>query len=233
MRIRKTLQNDLILFTFMSIPLTFYKYFAIISILSKINPKVVKIALIHKDKFTMKNFIYNEMMVHVALCTNKAPENVLIISSDAAAFVDEIQKHDGIDCDVISSDIGLLRNAKDASYDVVISEMPTDAAVLAHYNRVLKEDGLVVMNHPSLDNVEENKQIISILGKYAKIVMPFNLGNGETALLASKEYHPTADIILHRSDMLDNLEYYNCDVHPAAFAMGNNVRKEYLGIIKN
>jgi len=181
----------------------------------------------------MKEFIYNEMMVHVALCTNKAPQNVLIISDSSAGMLSEVQKHDGIDCDVISANMALLREAKDNAYDVVISELGSDAAVYAHINRVLKDDGLVVTTHTSLDNIEENTQTISILGKYAKVVMPFNIGNGKTALLASKEYHPTADIILHRADMLDNLEYYNCDVHPAAFAMGNNVRKAYLGVIKN
>lgn len=181
----------------------------------------------------MKEFIYNEMMVHVALCTNKAPENILLISNNADGMVSEVAKHDGINCDVISADMDALRAVEDGKYDVVVSEMDSDAAGFAHINRVLKADGLIVTKHPSLDNVEENKQVISILGKYAKIVMPFNLGNGETALLASKEYHPTADVILQRTDMLDGLEYYNCDIHPAAFAMGNYVRKTYLGIIKN
>ena len=181
----------------------------------------------------MKDFIYNEMMVHTALCTNKAPKNVLIVSNSAAGLVAEVQKHEEISCDVISEDLGLLRDAKDGTYDVVLSEMPYDAAVIAHINRVLKEDGLLVMQHPELDAVEENKQLMEILAKYTKVIMPFHVGNGETLLLASKEYHPTADIILHRSDMLDNLEYYNCDVHPAAFAMGNYIRKNYLGIIRN
>lgn len=181
----------------------------------------------------MKEFIYNEMMVHVALCTNKAPENILIISDNADGMVAEVAKHDGINCDVIAANLDALRNAQDGKYDVVVSEMNADAAGYAHMNRVLKEDGLLVTKHPSLESVEENKQIIGILGKYAKIVMPFNLGNGETALLASKEYHPTADIILHRTDMLDGVEYYNCDIHPAAFAMGNYIKKTYLGIIKN
>jgi len=126
-----------------------------------------------------------------------------------------------------------LRAIEDGAFDVVISEMDADAAVLAHYNRVLKEDGLLVTTHPSLDNVDENKTIMQILGKYTKVIMPFTVGNNKTAILASKEYHPTADIILHRTDMLDGVEYYNCDVHPAAFAMGNNVRKAYLGVIKN
>jgi len=183
----------------------------------------------------MKDFIYNEMMVHVGLCTHKEPNNVLVISSNSAGFVIEIQKYnnDDISCDVISADINLLREVADDKYDVIISELETDAAVLAHFNRVLKDDGLLVTRHPSLDDVPENKRIMQILGKYTKIIMPYNLGNGETALLASKEYHPTADIILQRTDLLDGLEYYNCDVHPAAFATGNNVRKEYLGAIKN
>jgi len=181
----------------------------------------------------MKDFIYNEMMVHVPLCTHKEPQNVLIISTNAAGFVAEVQKHTDIDCDVISTNMDLLREAKDNAYDVVISEMDNDAAVVAHINRVLKDDGLLVTKHPSLDDVEANKNLMEILGKYAKIVMPYNLGNCSTALLASKEYHPTADIILQRADLLDGLEYYNSDVHPAAFAMGNNIRKAYLGIIKN
>lgn len=181
----------------------------------------------------MKDFIYPEMMVHVPLCTNKIPKNILIISNNAALLIEEVKKHYDISKDVISCSIDALRNAKDSTYDVVISEMTNDAAVIAHINRVLKQDGLVVTTHLSLDEIEENKQLMQVMGNYFKIIMPYNLGNGSTALLASKEYHPTADIILQRADMLDNLNYYNCDIHPAVFAMPNYIRKEYLGIIKN
>jgi len=182
----------------------------------------------------MKDYRYNEMMVQVPLCTHKEPNNVLIISSEAAPLVAEVQKHiDDISCDVISADVNALREVKDGAYDVVICELGSDAAVLAHINRVLNEKGLLVMPISSLENEDENKTLMSILGKYAKIVMPYQLGNCDMALMASKEYHPTADIILQRADMLDNLEYYNSDIHPAAFAMGNDVRRAYKGIIKN
>lgn len=180
----------------------------------------------------MKDFIYNEMMVHVGVCTNKAPKNVLLLSDNADGFVIEMDKHDNIAYKVISN-FDQLRAEDNTKYDVVISQMGSDAAVLAHINRVLQEDGLIVMDIPSLDKIEINKQTMQILSKYAKVIMPFRVNEGQFSLLASKEYHPTADIILHRTDMLDNLNYYNCDVHPAAFAMGNNIRKEYLGIIKN
>jgi spermidine synthase len=173
------------------------------------------------------------MMVHVPVCTSKDPKNVLLISDNASDLENEIQKHSGISSVSIASGIEAIRDEDDNSYDVVICEADTDAAILAHISRVLKDDGLVSMTHPSLDNTEDNKSIMQILGNYFKIIMPYNLGNGETSLLASKEYHPTADINLHRADMTDGLEFYNCDVHPAAFAMGNNVRKAYLGVIKN
>jgi len=181
----------------------------------------------------MKNFIYNEMMVHVPLCTSKDPKKVLIMSDNASDLVSEVAKHSEIECEVISPTLDALREAKDAEYDVIIAEFDADAAGYAHINRVLKADGLLVSTNPSLDEVAENTKIMSILGKYMKIIMPFRVSEGKMALLSSKEYHPTADIILQRSDMLDNLDYYNCDVHPAAFAMGNNIRKDYLGIIKN
>ncbi|MCD6433247.1 MAG: spermidine synthase [Sulfurimonas sp.] len=181
----------------------------------------------------MKNFIYPEMMVHVPLCTNKVPNSVLIISDKSDLLIKEVQKHSDIDSKVILCDLENLRDEDDASFDVVICEMEVDMAVAGHINRVLKEDGQLVCTHPDLNDVVKNRELMQILGRYFKIIMPYNLGSGSTALLSSKEYHPTADIILQRADMLDDLSYYNCDIHIASFAMPNYIRKEYLGVIKN
>jgi spermidine synthase len=181
----------------------------------------------------MKEFIYPEMMVHVPVCTNKNPQNVLIVSDSADLLARETLKHSELTTKAVECSLEAVRELEDSSFDVIICETYSDAALLAHLNRILKEDAQLVITHPSLDNVEENKTLMQILGNYFKIIMPYNLGNGDTALLASKEYHPTADIILQRADMIDDLNYYNCDVHIAAFAMPNYIRKEYLGIIKN
>ncbi|WP_373073563.1 spermidine synthase [Sulfurimonas sp.] len=181
----------------------------------------------------MKEFIYNEMMVHVPLCTHKEPKRILIISNDAAGLEKEVEKHTNITLDKIECSLDNVSKLEDSKYDVIISEMEGDSLFISQINRVLSEDGILVIKHPNLDKIEENKSIMQTLGNYFKIIMPYNLGNGETALLCSHTYHPTADLILQRTDMLDGLEYYNCDIHPAAFAMGNNVRKTYLGIIKN
>ncbi len=181
----------------------------------------------------MKEFIYPEMMVHVPVCTNKVPENVLIISDNAELLSAEMNKHADIASKTIGCTLDALRNEADASYDVVICEMRADAAIVGHISRILKEDGQLSIVHNSLEEIKSNTTLMQILGNYFKIIMPYNLGNGSTSLLASKEYHPTADIILQRSDMIDGLSYYNCDIHIAAFAMPNYIRKEYLGIIRN
>ena len=181
----------------------------------------------------MKQFIKNEMMVHIPLCSHKDPKNILIISNDASKYEAEIAKHTKIDSKSISLSLDEISKLEDASFDVVISEIDGDALVTSQINRVLNEDGLLVSTHAPLDDVDSNKAFMSTLGNYFKIIMPYNLGDGSTALLSSKEYHPTADINLHRADMLDNLDFYNCDVHPAAFAMGNNIRRAYLGSIRN
>ena len=181
----------------------------------------------------MKEFIYPEMMVHVPVCTNKTPENILIVSDSADLLAKETLKHSDLTTKAVESTLDAVRSLDDASFDVIICEASSDAAMLAHLSRILKEDGQLSITHPSLDNIEENKTIMQILGNYFKIIMPYNLGNGSTALLASKEYHPTADIILQRADMIDDLSYYNCDVHLGAFAMPNYIRKEYLGVIRN
>ncbi|PHS55890.1 MAG: spermidine synthase [Sulfurimonas sp.] len=181
----------------------------------------------------MKEFIYPEMMVHVGLCTSKLANDVLIISDNSELLSKEVARHGETNSTVVSSKLESIAHLDDNAYDVIICELDIDATVASQINRVLRDDGQLVSNHPSLDKVKENKNLMKFLGSYFKVIMPFNIGNGSTSLMCSKEYHPTADINLHRADMLDGLSYYNCDVHPAAFAMGNYVRKEYLGSIKN
>ncbi|MEA3372897.1 MAG: spermidine synthase [Campylobacterota bacterium] len=183
----------------------------------------------------MKPFIYPEMMVHIPLCTHKKPENILVVSDSADALQEEIARYSGAETAVVAASNALdgLREAADQSSDVVLMEASADAAMIAHISRILKDDGLVVMKHPSLDDEQANTVLMGQLGSYFKIIMPYTTGAGETLLLASKEYHPTADVILQRTDLLEGQQYYNCDIHQAAFAMPNYIRKAYLGVIRN
>ncbi|MCF6340325.1 MAG: spermidine synthase [Sulfurimonas sp.] len=181
----------------------------------------------------MKEFIYPEMMVHVPVCTSKEAKSILIISDSSKLLETEAARHNESCVKVIGCNLNEINTLDNDSYDIIISEMASDVTFLSQVNRILKDDGQFSTTHNSLDDTEFNKTLMKDLGKYFKIIMPYNLGNHTTALLSSKEYHPTADINLHRADMIDDLSYYNCDVHVASFAMGNHIRKEYLGIIRN
>jgi spermidine synthase len=183
-----------------------------------------------------KTFIYPEMLVHVALCTHKEPNSVLAVTDDADSLKSELGRYRGIEVSYAGATdlLGALRNVADKSVDVVLMDaLSDDSAVLAHINRITKDDALAVMRHPDLDRQEENIKLMQILGNYFKIIMPYTVGDGTTLLLCSKEYHPTADLILQRSDLLEGHQYYNCDIHTAAFAMPQYVRKNYLGVIRN
>ena len=142
-----------------------------------------------------------------------------------------------------SSSIEYLRTAADESLDVVVSQSKVDSdfgAFAAHVGRSLRKDGLAVFELESnMMDISALKEPMQEIGKSFKIVMPFRvespsaIGGVKTFVLASKEYHPTADFILQRADLIDGLKFYNCDVHPAAFAMPNYVRNELRGIAKN
>ena len=184
----------------------------------------------------MKMFVYPEMMVHVSMCTHKLPTSVLVASDNDAHLNAELARHkDSTVINVGGSDLlESFRNVAEKSVDVVmVDALTSDAVVIAHISRILKDDGLVVMKHPSLDDVNANKPLMEALGNYFKIIMPYRLEDGSTLLLSSKEYHPTADVILQRTDLLEGHQYYNCDIHPSAFAMPQYIRENYRGLARN
>lgn len=191
---------------------------------------------IRRETVLMKTFIAPEMMTHVPMCTHKNPQAVMVLSDHADLIKTEMARYREIDVEYAGAEdlLGSLRNSPDKSIDVLLLDtISDDSAVFAHVNRILKEDALMGCRHPNLDDVAENTKLMQILGNYFKIIMPYYNGAGETLLLCSKEYHPTADVILQRTDLLEGQQFYNCDVHVGVFAMPQYIRKNYLGIIRN
>ncbi len=180
----------------------------------------------------MKIKAYSEMIVHVPLCTHKEPSRVLVISQDPAELISELDRYGDIQ-HTLSVDSKKLSDVDEKSFDVIVCDEEVDAVVASHISRVLSDDGVVSMIHPSLTQKRANEVLMGILGSTFKIIMPYKLWEDQTLLLASRSTHPTADLNLHRSDMLDGQSYYNCDIHIASFAMPQHIRKEYLGVIKN
>ncbi|DAB33309.1 MAG TPA: spermidine synthase [Sulfurospirillum sp. UBA12182] len=172
-----------------------------------------------------------QMLLHVPLCSHKEPKNVLVLT-DNRAFQAEFDRYEEIEFFVVEKDYQkIIEGIREKEYDVVILDAKEkfNPLLVAQINRVLKEDGLAVAL------VKDVKSATADFGALFDIVMPYRFitldGFGE-AVFASKKFHPTADLILQRSDLLEGVEYYNTEIHLASFALPNFMRKELQGIYK-
>ena len=173
---------------------------------------------------------YNEMLVHVAINTHKEPVDVLLVGENKA-LEQEIKRHECVtNLKVIVESEVKTQGIK--SFDVIISEKFFD-----EFAQIVKDDGLVTVDGGSyIDDLKAHKELLKSVGEEFYIAMPFRVDTSsgvKTPILASKKYHPTADINLQRADLMDGLEYYNSDIHVASFTKPTYIYKELLGISKN
>ncbi len=176
------------------------------------------------------NYAFNEMMVHVPLCTHKEPENILVIGSVDDELEQEVAKHKA---NAIFGDISVLKAHNEKNIDVIIlTDVKMDDLLLANIERILKDSGVITFKSTSFNKDEEAlKADLKIVGEKFWIAMPFSYGH-TTAILASKKYHPTADIVLQTSDLLDDVNYYSTEVHHASFVFPAHIHKTLTGIAK-
>ncbi len=176
------------------------------------------------------NQAFNEMMVHVPLCTHKEAQNVLILGKVSENLKKETSKHNG---NIEFGDHLLLKSKEEKSVDVVVlTNIALDEIVLADIQRVLKDDGLIAFETSNFGKDEDRlKADLELVGKKFWIAMPYRFSH-KTAILASKKYHPTADIVLQRSDLLSDLEYYSTEIHHASFVFPAAQHKALTSIAK-
>jgi len=177
-----------------------------------------------------ENPAFDEMMVHIPLCTHKDTKNVLIIGTASKGLKTEVLKHTR---NVEFGNITILSSKNEKNIDVIIlTDVNLDKMVLTNIQRILKDDGLVTFPTSSFSKDKEKlKSDLKLIGRNFWIAMPFNFGD-ETAILASKKYHPTADIVLQKSDLLNNLEYYSSQIQLASFVFPAAQHKELTEIAK-
>ncbi len=149
---------------------------------------------------------------------------------------------------MIEDGIEYVKNVPAGTYDLVLvdstdPEGPAEGLFnrnfYAHIFKILKDDGIVVAQGESWwIDMPLHKEIMGVIGEFFKIVMPYRFemymypGCNWNFILGSKLYHPTADIILQRADLLDGLRYYNSDLHKASFILPNYVKKELGDLYK-
>lgn len=118
-------------------------------------------------------------------------------------------------------------------YDVIF-----DFTCKGGVENILAKEGILITELPHLLlDIEDAKAKMALLGEEFRVKMPFVLpldyGMDNCFLLASKKYHPTADIALQRADMLEDLEYYHPILHQSAFVLPKGIKNALNGIAKN
>lgn len=180
----------------------------------------------------MNKTAFNEMMVHLPLCTHKEASTVLVIGNADEELKAQAAKHDKT-TNFEFGDASLLTSKDEKNIDVIIlTDVEVDELLLANIERVLKEDGLITFASESFSKDEDKlKADLTLVGEKFWIAMPFRFGHS-TSILASKKYHPTADLVLQRSDLLDDLQYYSSEIHNAVFVFPASEHKALTGIAK-
>jgi len=161
--------------------------------------------------------IKNEMMALVGGCTSEGTK-ILVPES----LKDEFKK-------ITITTFNIYTNDDSDNYDLIIEEKPSD--LIKTYEK-LNENGIYITTPNSLTD----KELFKNLSKLYWIVMPFyyideNL-KANPLIFASKKFHPTADIIRHRSDFTQNTKYYTTDVHIASFTLPKYIFEEIKDVIK-
>jgi spermidine synthase len=182
-----------------------------------------------QDANYRKKFGLDEMMIHIPMCSHKDIKKVLIVGKVSDDFKNEIAKHE-------CKDITYKENIQDCDeqFDIIIYTKSTPNQLeMANINRSLEPTkGILVA--PSVfvyKNIEQVKKDILTIGKDFWICMPYSFGHN-TLIFASKKYHPQAEIVLQVSDLLEDCQYYNTELHNAVFIHPTYITKELTTIAK-
>ncbi len=175
-----------------------------------------------------KSFAYDEMMVHVSLCSHKDINKILVVGDVSSDFKAELNKHE---CkDVTYSD---ALNAE-GQFDIILynNDVPSDLEMASVGRCIEPKKGIFVTKASFIHkDIEVSKQELSTIGKNFWICMPFSFGHN-TLIFASKKYHPQAEIILQVSDLLEGCNYYNTELQNAVFVHPTHITKAITGIAK-
>ncbi len=161
--------------------------------------------------------IKNEMMALVGGCTS---EGTKVLAPEE--LKDEFKK-------ITMTNFDIHTNDDSENYDLIIEEAPSD--IIKIYEK-LNDKGIYITTPKSLTD----RDLFANLSKLFWIVVPFyyldeNL-NAKPLVVASKKFHPQADIIRHRSDFVENTKYYSTDVHYASFILPKYIFEEIKDVIK-
>lgn len=175
-----------------------------------------------------KNFAYDEMMVHVPMCSHKNINKVLVVGMVSEDFKNELAKHECKEI-VYSDQLNI-----DDKFDIILynKDVPSELE-MANVERCLEDKQGIFVTKASFisSNLEVSKKEIEIVGKNFWICMPYSFGHN-TLIFASKKFHPQAEIVLQVSDLLEECNYYSTELQNSAFVHPSYITKAITGIAK-
>lgn len=163
--------------------------------------------------------ILAEMSIHVPFCVHANPQNALFVTHHPSELLAQANKH-GVNPKV-SHEI-----TEQNFFDIIVIDEFINEEIFAKANIALKSDGIMISR--TMDSRVKD-DLTQFDGRF-RIVMPFHHLN---FIFASNFYHPTADIILQKSDLLDELYYYNTEIHLAEFALPTKMKLYLKNQLKN
>jgi len=131
-----------------------------------------------------------------------------------------------------------------SSYDLIIIDNKLnescyfESEFLTKIKSALKNGGVLICSNVDFSsNRELFKQNLATVSSKFRIAMPYIVKTATNALgnfiFASDRVHPTSDIILDKSDFLEECFYYTSEIHLNSFILPNYLKKELLNIAKN
>ncbi len=192
------------------------------------------------------DFIKSEMLTHIPVNTHADPKSVLVING-GKRISKELDKYSIFNEIVHVDKNGVIENLKSLGakkFDIAIvstGDFTGNREFWIELTKLLDAKAAVAIEMSNIfTKKEEAKKELKLAGAIYPIVMPYRYDKAtdgeiitsEYLMLASRFYHPTADINLQRADLTDGFAYYNSDIAIAAFAVPQMIFKEYLGIIK-
>ncbi len=175
-----------------------------------------------------KNFAYDEMMTHIPLCSHNNIKKVLIVGEISEEFEIEIDKHK-IEEVVYTNELNI-----DDTFDIILyNKQVKSQEELILLDRLLEPSkGILCTQSIGVrKDIESFKENLKLIANRFWITMPFSFGH-TTLIFASKKFHPQANIVLQVSDMLEDCNYYNTELHNAAFVFPTYITKALTGIAK-
>ena len=192
------------------------------------------------------DFIKSEMLTHIPFNTHANPSRVLVING-GKRIGRELEKYGDLDEIIHIDDIDTVNKLKDLGakkFDIAIvstNEYTNSRDFWIELTKKLDARGVVAIQMSNIFTKKDSaKEELKLAGSIYPIVMPYRYDKAidedrvisEYLMLASRFYHPTADINLQRADLTDGFAYYNSEIAIAAFVVPTFIYKEYLGIIK-